>query len=230
VKTAIAVASAGKLKAPALGSGIGGQRPSTRDFRIVDQDQSDNVVSTYLLNGAVLSQNIFAASTVAKNTTVLAKGSDNGLLVKFIDPALECTPWQVSSPTAPNGMTTALALNDLQASAQLPTAGAARVSLNDPRKIIGTATSIEKTNLYRAAVSQLLAKTAADASSTTYCKSFMNAGIFIQGNKQLFTGKQSPAPDVAVYLYTFFAQRFAASPGPANLGCLALLILYNLSP
>jgi hypothetical protein len=226
MKTAVAAASAGTLPVPALAAGLGGQCPTTRDFRIVDQDQSDNVVTTYLLEGNVLSQNtptLSKNSTASKNATVLSNGSDNGLVDEFIDPALGCTPWMASSVTAPTGMTPALALNELQGNSNPPPGGPALIPINDPMVLIGTQQSLEKLNLYRAAVGQPLAATAADASGTTYCKNFMVAGVFIQGNAALFAGKTSPAPDVANNLYTFLAQRFATSLGAAGgLNCLGL--------
>ena len=43
----------GLLKIPALGTGSDGQAcPTVRGFDVVDQDQSDNVVSTYLLTAS----------------------------------------------------------------------------------------------------------------------------------------------------------------------------------
>ena len=68
-QTAIA---AGLLTIPAPGtSSVNGQAcPSTRDFRVVDMDQSDNVDTTYLLiNGKKLAQNTAANAAANKNTT-----------------------------------------------------------------------------------------------------------------------------------------------------------------
>jgi len=69
-QTAIA---AGLLTIPPVGTAsiaTGQACPSTRDFRVVDMDQSDNVDSTYLLiNGKVLAQNTAANAAANKNST-----------------------------------------------------------------------------------------------------------------------------------------------------------------
>ena len=220
---ALADLKAGIIVPPPLGQGIGGACPTTRDFRIVDQDQSDNVVSTYLAvgsgNGTVLMQN---TPTNSKNVngTVLSNGSDNGLLDIFIAPALGCTPWMVQSPTAPTGKTPALALNELVATANN---GAALVPLNDPMVLVNGQQSLQKVNLYRVGVGQPQAATPRDADPKTYCLNILVAGIFIAQDMALFQGMTSPAPTVANNLYTFLAQRFATSINADNLGCFALL-------
>jgi hypothetical protein len=66
--------SAGLLKIPAPGSTTKATTTQpclvTRDFRMVDMDQSDNVDSTYLLiNGSVLAQNTAANAAANKNAT-----------------------------------------------------------------------------------------------------------------------------------------------------------------
>jgi hypothetical protein len=69
-QTAIA---AGLLTVPPVGTSTkanGQACPSTRDFRVVDMDQSDNVDTTYLLiNGKVLAQNTAANAASSKNAT-----------------------------------------------------------------------------------------------------------------------------------------------------------------
>lgn len=84
----------------------------TRDFRIVDQDQSDNVVTTYLLiNGKKLAQNTPANAKANPNAEELTNGSDNALLNDFLQPTMGCSTLQVSSLTAPTGKTAGLILN-----------------------------------------------------------------------------------------------------------------------
>jgi hypothetical protein len=80
--------------------------------------------------------------------------------------------------------------------------------------------SLIKTNLYRAGVGQPQAADAANASAVTYCTRYAESGLFIALNEQLFTGAQSPAPGASNNLFTFMANRFATSFGPApSLGC-----------
>ena len=234
MKTTQAAAAAGQLTIPPLGQTNNGQGacPSTRDFRVVDMDQSDNVDTTYLLiNNAVLAQNTPANAKNNTKAQEITNGSDNALINNFIQPALGCKPWMVASLTAPSGMTSALALNELQAGAN-PAAVPALVPMNDDFAVVnnnGAITqSMQKTNLYRAGVGQPPAAAAADAAPTAYCKNYAQSGIFIANNMALFSGKTSPAPAMANNLYTFLAQRFSMSYAAAPaLGCVTLFNIQN---
>ena len=67
---------------------------TTRSFTLIDQDQSDNVTSQYLVNDAGQTAQLTAANQQAMaGATTLVNGSDNGLLDFFFNPALGCTPW-----------------------------------------------------------------------------------------------------------------------------------------
>jgi hypothetical protein len=80
--------------------------------------------------------------------------------------------------------------------------------------------SLIKTNLYRAGVGQPQAADVANASATTYCTRYAASGIFIAENQALLSTGTSPAPGASSNLYTFLANRFAASFGPVPaLGC-----------
>jgi hypothetical protein len=103
--------------------------PVTRDFRMVDMDQSDNVDSTYLLiNGHILAQNTPANAKTYSNATgmfpvwllkqdtnssrtEINNGSDNLLLNAFLEPTLGCTPYTAPSITSASGVSSAMALN-----------------------------------------------------------------------------------------------------------------------
>jgi hypothetical protein len=119
--------AAGQLSIPAPGSTTKAATTQAcpagaRDFRIVDMDQSDNVVTTYLLiNGKVLAQNTPANAKANPNAEELTNGSDNALINDFLQPTLGCTTLQVSSMTAPTGMTSALLLNELVSAIHPPT-------------------------------------------------------------------------------------------------------------
>ena len=52
------------------------------------------------------------------SATVETNGSDNGLLDKFVDPALGCTPFTAPNPTNPAGASASQALNELSARAE----------------------------------------------------------------------------------------------------------------
>lgn len=191
-------------------------------------DQSDNVDTTYLLiNNKKLAQNTAANKQANPNAEELSNGSDNALINSFIAPAIGCTPFMVSSTTAPTGKTASMATNELQAQLFPPAGGPALVPVTDDFAFINNngqiTTSLPKTNLYRAGVGQPQAQTIANASGTPYCKSFAQSGVFIQSNMGHFTNQPSPAPAVANNLFTFLAQRFSTAFGPApSLGCTTI--------
>ena len=108
----------GTLKVPALGTAKDGQAcPTTRDFSVIDQDQSDNVVARYLFDPNT-GQTAQATATNAGNmaqAVTQTNGSDEGLIAGFVDPALGCTPLMAPNTTNPNGMSASQALNELMA-------------------------------------------------------------------------------------------------------------------
>ncbi|KAI6112150.1 hypothetical protein EDD16DRAFT_1604833 [Pisolithus croceorrhizus] len=223
-----AVAS-GFVKVPAPGTGLNGQAcPTTRDFRIVDQDQSDNVVTTYLLiNNNTLAQHTPENAQANPDAEVLSNASDNSLLNEFIQPALNCTPYQNPCATCPTSQSPALSTNELQGEYYPPAGGPALVPLNDPMVLVNGTESLDKVNLYRLGVGQPTADQN-NASGTTYCHQFAQSGIFIASNEQTFAQVTSPAADQATNLFTFLAMRFSASFGPPpGLGCITLLNVNN---
>src|SRR6266700_6001175 len=86
-QTANAAIRAGKLTVPALGTAKDGLAcPTSRDFSLVDMDQSDNVQTQYLVtaNGQV-AQLSAANQAQLQNSTVIGNPSDNALLTRFVD-------------------------------------------------------------------------------------------------------------------------------------------------
>jgi hypothetical protein len=128
--------------------------PTTRDFSVVDQDQSDNVTAGYLItaNGQV-AQLTTANMAQLPNAQPLTNGSDNGLLNAFIDPTLGCTPWMVANLADPGRLATALPLNELQAKF-LQAPPVATVPANDPMVLNNNNPDLAKLNAYRAGVNQ----------------------------------------------------------------------------
>jgi hypothetical protein len=142
----------GTLTVPPAGTGQDGQAcQTTRDFALIDQDQSDNAVASYLFDPATgQSAQATADNTAAMaNATVETNGSDNGLLDKFVDPALGCTPFTAPNPTNPNGSSASQALNELSAR-QNQTGTIALLPVSNPQLLVGGNFSIGKTNAYRA--------------------------------------------------------------------------------
>jgi hypothetical protein len=204
--------SKGQLRIPALGAGNDGLAcPTTRDFGIVDQDQSDNVTTVYLATADGRTAQSSSANTAAlAGAQPVANGSDNRLLDAFVDPAVGCTPFE--APDLTNGGTpaTSLALNELQAAAdQAPPI--ALVPQNDPMVKVGTTESVAKTDLYRAGVDQLPIDPATETDAA-YCSNLANVSTQrLAADRQQFHAAPSPDPANAANLLDFLRQRRAAS-------------------
>ncbi len=214
---------AGKLVPPALG--IGQDKltcPTTRDFSIVDQDQSDNVTTTYLItNSGQIAQNN-QANVAALGGQVQKNGSDERLLT-LVDNALGCTPWMAPDLANPGQMSTALPLNEIQAAAQ-QASPVALVPEGDPMVLNNNQPDLRKLNAYRRGVDQSLVSKLEAASTMTYCKHLLAIGPGrIQLDIQFTQGRPSPDPAAANSLLTFLAQRFVASFGANGLNCAGLL-------
>src|SRR2546421_5357390 len=159
-QAANAAMAAGKINPnpanAALGKGKDGLTcPSVRDFSVVDQDQSDNVTTTYLING-----------------TQQANASDNRLLDVALDGALGCTPLMAPDLAHPGQMTTALPLNELQAAAQ-QAAPLALVPLGDPMTLVNNTPNATKTDLYRMGVDQPTVGDTDGGNTVTYCQNLL---------------------------------------------------------
>jgi len=214
---------AGRLVPPTLGMGQDGLTcPTTRDFSIVDQDQSDNVTTTYLItaSGKVAQNNL--ANATALGGQVQKNGSDERLLT-LVDSALGCSPWKGPDLADPNQQLPALPLNELQASAQQATP-IALVPAGDPMVLNNNQPALNKINAYRRGVDQPPARSVAVASTTTYCQHLLAVGpARLQLDMHLTQGRPSADPAAASSLFTFLAQRFVASYGPNGLNCVGLL-------
>jgi hypothetical protein len=214
---------AGRVVPPALGMGQDGLTcPTTRDFSIVDQDQSDNVTTTYLItaSGQVAQNN--QANAAALGGQVQKNGSDERLLT-LVDSALGCSPWTAPDLADPGQMLPALPLNELQASAQ-QAAPIALVPAGDPMVLNNNQPALDKINAYRRGVDQPTARSVAVASTTDYCRHLLAVGpARIQLDMPLTQGRPSADPAAANSLFTFLAQRFVASYGPNGLNCVGLL-------
>jgi hypothetical protein len=224
--------AAGKLVIPPLGTGKDG-RPcmTTRDFGLVDQDQSDNVTTTYLQarDGRIAQDTPAAEAKLgfqklhAKTRAKLTNGSDNVLLDAFVDPALGCAPF-TAVDLASGRPVTSLALDELQAAAR-QARPIALVPINDPMVLDGTKTSVAKTDLYRVGVDMPQVDPRTETPQA-YCRSVVGAGVERTKLDARFTrGAPSPDPAAANNLFTFLAQRLQGTFD--NLGCGRLLHMRN---
>ena len=213
----------GLLKVPALGTATkvaGLTCLTTHDFKMIDQDQSDNVTSMYLLNGnGQTAQNTTANMANLTGATTLANGSDDVLLTNFLDPTIGCTPMEAPDLANNGTMTTSQALNEIQANANEPTP-AALVPENDEMTLVNNAFSATKTNLYRSSLGQTpisAANNAAD-SPANYCQNMVNIQTpFLAANQTLLATGTSPVPATGNNLFTFMANRLNMSF--TNLNC-----------
>jgi hypothetical protein len=211
----------GRLQVPARGTASDGQACLTvRDFAVVDQDQSDNVVTSYLMaaNGQI-AQDTAANTAALTGATTLVNGSDDKLLAAFVDPATGCTPFTAPDITDPAGSSASQALNEL--SALVNQKGViAVVPPNDEMTLVNGAYSIAKTNVYRSLVDQPLlpANTNATQVAMAYCQNMANIA---PARNQLDMAKElnfgSPVAAIGNNLATFLGNRLGMSF--ANLGC-----------
>jgi len=213
----------GQLRVPERGRASDGLPcPTVRNFYIVDQDQSDNLPVTYLVTSSgMLAQNTRANASILKGATVLGNPSDNGLLDRFIDPAMNCVPWKVPD-LADTGQTAAgLALNELQARAR-QYRHVALIPAGDPMTLNPDGTiNITKLNAYRRGVDQHEIRNIEEADTARYCRNMLLiAPSRLAQNQSALTASPSPVTTAANSLFTFMAQRFVATFGILDCGGL----------
>jgi hypothetical protein len=215
-----------RLQVPALGAGTDGLPcPTVRSFRVIDQDQSDNVTTRYVK----LANGLFASDTAANRAlpgaTVFGNPSDNRLLDAFVDKALGCTPWLVPDLQDGGNLVPTLPTNELHARAN-QAFPIALVPLGDPftfsPALTGTP-SLDRVNTYRRNVDQPEVGLLTPASTLLYCLGLRAVQTIemLQKDKTQLLGIASPLPDVASNLFTFMAQRYVGSY--EILGCSDLL-------
>jgi hypothetical protein len=211
----------GTLRVPAAGTASDGQAcQTTRDFAMIDQDQSDNVVTQYLINGN--GQTAQASAANAKAVTgaqTLTNGSDDALLAAFVDPANGCTAFTATDSTSPNGASGSQALNELSAKANQK-GTIAVVPPNDEMTLTGGKMSITKTNMYRSLVDQpqLAANTNPATVAASYCQNMVNIAP-ARNNLDMAKDAAFTTPVAATgnNLATFLGNRLSMSF--VNLGC-----------
>jgi len=216
--------SGGQLQVPQLGTdNNGNQCLSSRSFEIIDQDQSDNLPTKYLLlqDGTTV-QFTAANQKQFPQATEIDNASDEALIADFVDPVIGCTPFKIPSLDDPGSMVSSMASQELQA-LLLQKEPIALVPLTDPDTLLTAtgATSTEKTNAYRQGVNMPLlgngAKTDA-GSGTDYCNNLVAIQPpFLAGFQEKLTAATTPDATVGNNLFTFLANRFLQSL--VNLNC-----------
>jgi hypothetical protein len=211
----------GTLRIPDVGTSTDGEQcQTTRDFTLIDQDQSDNVYSNYLLTGDGQTAQATPANKAALGDAALvSNGSDNALLGDFVDPANGCQPLTKPDTTSVTGAQGSQALDELSARINQK-APIAVVPTNDEMVLVGGAYSIAKTNMYRSLVDQpqLAASTNPYEVAAAYCMNMVNtAPAHDQLDAASDASVATPVPDVGDSLATFLGNRLSMSF--ANLGC-----------
>ena len=230
---AFSLERAGRLIVPSVGTskkmvptagvlGTGRECPTVRNFDMVDQDPSDNVTSTYLLNPVTgqTAQDNAANQARMRGAIMLVNGSDNALIDDFLDPALGCTPFEAPDLGNNGTLTTSQALDELLAARNQPK-DAALVPENDEMVLdSGGQFDLAKTDLYRSEIGQAPVSPQTDTNSSPqmFCQNLVNIQTpFIAANENLLAVAPSPVPTVGDTLYTFLANRLASSFD--NLNC-----------
>jgi hypothetical protein len=209
------------LMVPQAGTAQDGQAcQTTRDFALIDQDQSDNVYSKYLLTADGRTAQATQANQAGMgNAQLVSNGSDNALLGYFVDPANGCQPFTQPDTTSVNGSQGSQALDELSARVnQQP--HIAMIPTNDEMVLVGGAFSIAKTNMYRSLVDQPLldANTDPNQVAAAYCMNMVNiAPARDQADAGRDANSASPVPTVGNNLATFIGNRLSMSF--ANLNC-----------
>ena len=221
----------GQLTIPPLGTAADGRPcPTVRDFFVVDQDQSDNLPTTYLITSNGMAQKTQANLGLFPTATSLGNPSDNRLVDVALDGALGCTPWKVPDLADPGQMVPALPLNELQARA-FQASPVALVPAGDPMALNHGKRDLSKVTAYRRGVDQPPVAFSYQAETARYCRHMLRIAParLLQDQTLLMpdathpTRGLSPDPTVADSLFTFMAQRFVASFD--NLNCGGLLNL-----
>ena len=213
------------LKVPALATAKDGNTcPTIRSFKIVDQDQSDNVDTKYLVtaNGTV-AQYTKANVAALKGATMILNPGDNSLMNYFVMPAIGCTPWLMPSLDDPGQMVPSQAVNELQAHL-LQKTPVARVPGTDPMVLFAGQLDLAKDNLYRAGMDQPSASYHT-FQGAPYCREMLRALPQMVLDQKLTTAEPPIAAAAANNTFTFLAQRFVASWQLLN--CQSLI---NITP
>ena len=187
--------------------------PTTESWEIVDQDQSDNTTTNYLVAGARTAQNT-AANQAQLGGAVIGNGSDNNLDTRFYAPAIHCQPPQapdVTDPSHPVRSTTSALLSLYARSVNDPLP--ALVPLGDPFTQVQGDPSLQKTNLYREQVDQPPAASQTAASTATYCRNLLEVGLSKIELDRTFLEAfgSSPDPGISNDLHLFVLNRFKES-------------------
>lgn len=181
--------------------------PTVRSFAIVDQDQSDNVQTLYLLtpDGRTAQDNATTRSLLP-DANVIANGSDNTLISRFVDPAIGCSAWLLPDISMGGAPQPSQAANELQA-LYYQREPVALIPAGDP--MVGP-NELQLLNSYRFSVEQPTVDSLGEANTVSYCRHMMHiAPRFFSSYSSLLSA--SPSPDPNMNLHDFLVSRYQSS-------------------
>jgi hypothetical protein len=212
---------------PSLGLANDGKEcMTTRHFMLVDQDPSDNLVTTYLVDPVTMRifQDTVSNRQAHPGFIILKNGSDNRLLVTM-NLAMGCTGYLAPLLSDPSGAkTSSMVLNEIHASMRQENPMVMIPSRDPMARVIingNSFPSMLKNNLYRKGVNQPQLTSIQQADSAPFCGHLTNQLVRLQDNKALFTTQLSPDPAAATNLFTFLSTRLFQTYN--NLKCDTLL-------
>jgi hypothetical protein len=203
------VVSSAHMRIPTLGVGADNLPcPTVRDFRIVDQDQSDNVQTLYLaLPDGQTMQDTAANRAANPQAVVLANGSDNSLLLA-VDGALGCQPWMIPDLADGGNPVPTQATDELQAAAYQQ-APVALIPAGDP--MVGP-NNLFLLNQYRVHVDQPAVGSLQQADTTQYCANLVGIqDVWLAHDQTIFAAATAPAFLGGGPLYDFLLARYQAT-------------------
>jgi hypothetical protein len=198
---------------PILNSTLGDICPTTRSFSIVDQDQSDNVLTQYIITKDLkLAQDTPYNRDFLKVLKIISNGSDNRLLSEFINSAIGCKSFKACNLVHKNIKQSSVALNEIQANLIPISLDVALVPSFNPMVLDNNLESIEKVNLYRDGVNQPHILSLDINNNINYCIKMSNlTPPFLIKHESEFSNMISPVENISNNLLNFLAFRFEKS-------------------
>ena len=217
----------GQLVAPALGVSPKDNLPcpTTRSFRVVDQDPSDNLPVFYLISAKGLLAQYNAANQAAlPGSTVLVNPSDEYVGPVVMNNAIGCSTWMIPDQTL-GKPGPSLAFNELLAHTAQATP-VALVPAGDPMTQDNGNSDLAKVDLYRIGVDQPVADSYHDVDTARYCRQLLRiAPQSLLTDQAFFAAAPPPVAGAATNLFTFLGNRFVATYQILN--CQGLLNIEN---
>lgn len=202
-----AAVNAAHIYIPPIGRGATGDKClTTRSWRVVDQDQSDNVQTTYLYQNGQTAQNTAANRAALPGAQVVTNPSDNVVLAAM-DAAIGCTPWMIPDIADNNTLVPTQATDELQAAAYQEEPQAL-IPSGDP---MTGPNNLAMVNAYRLGVDQPTIENLGQANTQVYCNHIRNhAPTWLAKNQTLLQAAPSPVAGFA-NLYDLLTTRLAAT-------------------